>query len=504
MDQQVNDRESALQRFRGDRLQHVLPDFTRTSWASDEAREVWQPRISRIGGAWSAIEWRSVPAGVRRCGLTSVAAERLIERTGEWAAHGLATLPVAMSAAAQSYASTMSTPRTGEPFEYRVAVGRLQDVAALKRAMDGGDDKAIGDLLGYPACCLKFFRDTWVDSAMVDTTWPMAAAGGTVSDDGRTIEISAETPFQANILWRWMGVRAVPHLPCSFDCPATVEFADKLMAVGREEGFDAEMDWLEEILQWPVQWSALHGIAEVKTPVLKASTRTDATAREFTVRKLGVKTPAEAATGLGFPFGQPAHRKATASTAFEKGLVNPIRPEAEVPEWYASDNGFSTRAAMDEAHRPIFELAVESLGESGTVLDLGCGNGALLKKIRDRRPGVIPFGMDLEPQKLAHAGELQPDFRDNFLAGSMFDSVPLDADTVYSLIILMPGRLLEVDSGQAGRLREWLRGHFEHLLVYGYGEWLTDHGGLSGLAAKAGLEIVSQHSSGAAGLARIA
>ena len=62
------------------------------------------------------------------------------------------------------------------------------------------------------------------------------------------------------------------------------------------------MDWLEEILSWPASWSALHGIAEVKTPVLKASTRTDATAHEFIVRRHGPRLPAEAVAGLGFPF----------------------------------------------------------------------------------------------------------------------------------------------------------------------------------------------------------
>ena len=358
----------------------------------------------------------------------------------------------------------------------------------------------MGDLLGYPSCCLRFFRDTWVDRGMVDTTWPMAAATAGASE--RMIEISSDTPFQANILWRWMGVRAVPHLPCSFHCPATVEFGDKLMAVGRDLGFETEMDWLEEILQWPVEWSALHGIAEVKTPLLKASTRTDATAHKFVVRRRGVRTPPEGATGLVFPFKEPSRGKATALPAYEKGLGNPIQPVEAMPKWYATDNGFNTRAAMDEAQRPIVELAVETLDDSGTMLDLGCGNGVLLKKIRQQRPGVIPFGMDFEPEKVLHAGELQPDFKENFLAGSMFKSLPIDADTVYSIIILMPGRLLEVDSARADRLRSWLNGHFEHLLIYGYGEWLTDHGGLAGLAAKTGFELLKEHPSGTAGLAR--
>ena len=58
--------------FKSDRLSYVLPDFTRISWVSDQARATWEPRIQRIGHAWSEIEWRSVLNGSRRCALTSV------------------------------------------------------------------------------------------------------------------------------------------------------------------------------------------------------------------------------------------------------------------------------------------------------------------------------------------------------------------------------------------------------------------------------------------------
>ena len=67
---------------------------------------------------------------------------------------------------------------SGEPFEYRVAVGALADVAELKQAIDAGDDGTMGRLLGFPACCIAFFRRTWVDDGCVDTTWAMAANGG--------------------------------------------------------------------------------------------------------------------------------------------------------------------------------------------------------------------------------------------------------------------------------------------------------------------------------------
>ena len=495
--------QAATEAFRRDRLPHVLPDFTRLSWVNDRARSVWEPRITRIGSAWAEIEWRSVASGIRRCALTSVPSDRLVLRSTEWAASGLSMMPVAMSGTSPGYASTSVAPRVGEPFEYRVAVGALADVAALKHAIDAGDDGTMGRLLGFPDCCIAFFRRTWVDEGCVDTTWAMAANRGNVDDTGRLIEVDAATPFQANILWRWVGPRAVPHLPCSFSCPATVAFADTLMAFGREGGYAAEMEWLEEILSWPASWSALHGIAEVKTPVVKVSTRTDATAHEFVVRRHGRRLPAEAPAGLGFPFRSPERPGITHSLAFRKGLEAPIAPNTEPPEWYASDNGFSARAAMDEAHRPIVEMAVASLGDTGTVMDLGCGNGALLKKICDARAGVIPFGVDVDESKLEHARLLQPAFSANFVGGNMFERIPIDDDTVYSLIILMPGRLVEVDESSGRRLREWLRGHFHHLLVYGYGDWLTRYGGLAALAERAGLTLESVHRSCAAGLARI-
>ena len=494
----------ANEAFRRDRLAHVLPDFTRLSWVNDRAQTVWAPRITRIGTAWADIEWRSVAAGIRACALTSVPSDQLILRSAEWAASGLSMMPVAMSGTSAGYASTSIAPRVGEPFEYRVTVGAIADVAELKRAIDAGDDRAMGQLLGFPDCCIAFFRETWVDAGCVDTTWAMAANGGSLDVSGRVIEIETATPFQANILWRWMGPRAVPHLPCSFSCVATVAFADALMAFGRNIGYHAEMEWLEEILSWPASWSALHGIAEVKTPIVKVSTRTDATAHEFVVRRHGSRLPAEAPAGLGFPFRSPERPGVTHSLAFRRGLEAPIALHTEPPEWYASDNGFSARAAMDEAHRPIVDMALTSIGETGTVIDLGCGNGALLKKICEARSGLIPFGMDVDEAKLEHARLLQPAFSANFIAGNMFERIPIDGDTVYSLVILMPGRLVEVDPAVARQLRGWLRGHFTRLLVYGYGEWLTRYDGLSGLAERAGLTLESVHKAGSVGLARIA
>jgi hypothetical protein len=59
-----------------------------------------------------------------------------------------------------------------------------------------------------------------------------------------------------------------------------------------------------ELLDWPVEWSALHGIAEIRTPVVKIATRTDPTPERYVVRWMGKSFPADGARGLMFPYSQ--------------------------------------------------------------------------------------------------------------------------------------------------------------------------------------------------------
>jgi YD repeat-containing protein len=83
------------------------------------------------------------------------------------------------------------------------------------------------------------------------------------------------------------------HLPCSFDCRPTVEIADKLVEIALVEGFRREIDWLEEMSAWPVEWSALLGLAEITTPVGVIYTVTDATAETYRVTYTGAGRPEE-------------------------------------------------------------------------------------------------------------------------------------------------------------------------------------------------------------------
>jgi SAM-dependent methyltransferase len=164
------------------------------------------------------------------------------------------------------------------------------------------------------------------------------------------------------------------------------------------------------------------------------------------------------------------------------------------PDWYHLDNLFSSRARMDEVHAPIVALARDTLGgQGGVVLDLGCGNGALLARLHLVDPGVVPYGVDIEADRIEHARELLPRFASNFIVADLYSAHALTApDRHYALVLLAGMRLLEGTPGQATRLRAWLRDHTENVLLFGYGKSLTDFGGLVGLAREAGLRLADE------------
>jgi SAM-dependent methyltransferase len=225
-----------------------------------------------------------------------------------------------------------------------------------------------------------------------------------------------------------------------------------------------EIEDLAAILSWPVEWSSLHGIAEIKTPLLKLITDTDAFACKHAVRRGGDGYPTEGAMGLNFPYSRPTKNKLSSSAGFRRGLEHKVLPKAKE----ACRNGFPTFRAMDKAHAPIVSQTARVLaGSGGRVVDLGCGNGALLLKILGENSAVEPFGFDRNASGIAIARKLMPAFSANFHVGDIWNE-RLVLSRNYRLSLLSLRRLSEVPIDAATAFLRQLRALSQDILVYSY------------------------------------
>ena len=297
-----------------DRLNFTLPNFLRLSWVSDRAREVWTPRFKRIIAAWGVMERESVLHGVRKCAL-----EKSSLQQGLLADESTSQKFAILKLDAGTDENNRATVPSDEISHF--AIGDFSSVQELRSAWLAQDHDRIGRLLGYPPCCTQAFCERYATGDFGDPIWPTTIASRPAKEGfERRVEIEAGSP-SCNIFWRSFGIRSIPHMPCRFDCAATAELSRSFLDLASRLGFAAEIEWLMQILSWPVEWTALHGIAEIKTPILKISTATDATGRKFTACWIGSSYPEEGVQAVRFPYQIPRRLAVTESPAYQRGLA---------------------------------------------------------------------------------------------------------------------------------------------------------------------------------------
>lgn len=412
--------------------------MTRIAWTSEIARAVWQPRIARVTRMRERLEVESVRRGLRRCAMPIVPAYRWFELLRELSPD-YAVLPlqnIAATGGYQGFSAAAWTP--GKPLAIRLAVGPNGDAERLRDVCMAHDDAAVGELLGFPRCCIDAYLRVCVEGGATDPTFAASA--------GRT---ELDAAWQTNLLLRAIGVRAVPYLPCSFTCDATVTRADALAALAREIGFAQEMTWTEEMLSWPCEVSALHGITEVRTPILKVLFPGDAAPKKRVVRLRGDRYPAEGARGVAFPYV----RGAAAGEA----------------RWIHEDNGFASVAAMTAAHAPLVALAAKSLREcAGPLLDLGCGNALLLVRIRGTSELRL-YGIDADGGRVARARELAAGSGGAFAEGDLLAAAGIwNSEPRFGLVLVSAARIREAAAARRDELARLFADRAARVLLYDY------------------------------------
>lgn len=400
----------------------IVREFLREpQWNTARARDVWAPRIGAISAAWMRVERDSVARGKRPSALLSLGGRELVDLSRFASASGLAIAVLGEALVSDTY-SNADVPTAGSRYQgIRAALTRPELTPRWHEAWATRDAIRIGELLGFPPCCAEFFKRTWQEARKSDTT-PWMGEGNLV-----------------NILLRWLGVRLVPHLPCSFGCERSAEFTESLSDLWPA----TELAWAREMLSWRMEYTSLHGAGVVTTPLFNFAFSTDYLPKKFSLLWSGKAAP----------------------------TVAPEDDEVETTEW--QDNGFSSAATMDAAHGPIIDV----VGAVRSCIDLGCGDGTLLAKIKARSSsevddlrGGLPnlwVGVEGDAQRARRGMRRHPDVQ---LFDRKIEEVvrfAWDERAVWDVGVIMPGRLLEMGAEDAEATRRFL-GLCRRLVVYLY------------------------------------
>ena len=338
----------------------VLPEWTRWAWASMTEREYWNPIINNIDSKREFIEWLALIEGVRPAVFQYIDPEQLPQKILSASSFGLAAIPIDRVNKPLGYSSVATPWDPTQPWEYRVVFikqERGKEIAKISNLSNNYkiDDDKLGEILGYPSCCRNSFLRTWGKN-QVDSTWDQYAETG-----------SADGPVEANMLWRWKNVRWVSHMPCSFQCQETVEIGKKTREVMRKYGLVEEIKAIDTILSWPTKWSGINGIAEIIGPCIKVSTRTD--------------------------WAPPTDKR------WFKRNGRYVKPTEDL--W--KHNGFSSYQGMIDSHTAIIPELNTFVPQNGAVIDLGCGNGRLLRTAKLHRPDIKISGVDTNIEAITSA-----------------------------------------------------------------------------------------------------
>jgi hypothetical protein len=405
----------------------VTEFFRGPQWPSVEARNVWEPKVWAAASAWNELETLSVENGLRDSALFSMSPKDLVQASRAVVGRGLELTVVDETLLTSTYQSALA--ESGSP-GLRVALHPRGLGHAWHDAWLRGDDERIGEMLGFPRCCRDFFLRVWKTERLRDTTWPMI--GGTTLSSGSNL---------SNILLRWIGVRLVPHLPCSFNCQESRRQAERFFQLGLANGLEAEMRAAKDLLSLPMTYSALHGIGLLETPQFRFSFSTD-------------YTPVERRFSI-----QCGEKEADPGTV---GPVNLQRAEtAANPTDIPGDNGFSTNREMAKAHSVIIETLRLMNVKNAIVADLGCGDGTLLNKLRMEDIASTVTGIEQDLGKVERGQRRYPDLR--LLGIRIQDMLPVE----YDVALISINRFDEASPEELKRMLDVVHSA-KRLVIYSY------------------------------------
>jgi len=261
---------------------------TRIAWWSEELRSLWEPRLERVRKTYNDAELATVICGMRRVFVYHIRSDAFEESYSLLRENNLVYFPTNKSGIYQGFSHRHLPVEPGKPYTLYGAAVKADDQEAgelFTQASSGfTDHEVIGELLGYPKCCIEFFNATW-GKETIDPIYEAALNTSDVQDDDGILTVKCH-PYCNNML-RYFGVRITPHLTCSLQCEETTKWGEEWIEIMRQLD-DEATDWAIELLSMPMTWDCLKGIAIIDTPIFRGVTNSDGTLERKVVKSMGM------------------------------------------------------------------------------------------------------------------------------------------------------------------------------------------------------------------------
>lgn len=254
--------------------------FTKIYWQKDD--QGFRNMVSRASRLSHLVEYETVKQHLRKVATFHIRPQGFEDEIEKIAEDGLFWLPIQRSKIYSGFSHKHFPTSKDDPQStvYGVLSWKLEYAKQFKEASKGKcDHEKLAELLGYPACCAKFFTKVW-SQGYYDPIYQAAENTKGMKKSGRTIELKSNG--YANSSMRYFGLRIVPQITCSFSCKASEEqgrmFFEVMQDIDREAA-----NFLLDYLKGPEEWSVYHGIAQVVTDDFVGITNSMPTTEKFVV-----------------------------------------------------------------------------------------------------------------------------------------------------------------------------------------------------------------------------
>jgi hypothetical protein len=294
-----------------DKLNFSMPNFNRITWVSEELKNNWEPIINQLPLVIDDFFTSNEVVNLVPIQIKFINPNKVYNYKKEIIRKGLFAEHLETNILFDNHIYCRNKSFNSIP----VVIGTLKNVTTFIRSMKDisieKESKSNKELSDIP-----FLGRQYLTKNITDQFWGyLLSENNEKVEQNKTLDNNILNPY-----WASFGISSIPYLPNRLDCSESFDIALKIKEIAKNNLSKGIFDAWYEILSWPIEWSALHGIAEIKTPLFKMIYNTDATGTKYSMQLKSETYPEKGLKGLLFPYKKPKKLYFSESLQFNRGV----------------------------------------------------------------------------------------------------------------------------------------------------------------------------------------